>query len=255
MVAGDLYDRAVPSAEAVRVYTRRAGAHPRRPAPDRDHARQPRLGPAARRVRASSPRPAACTCAPEPSAGWPAGAARGRARPGRLLRNALPGAGTGPPRLGVPTARGHAGVLGEAMRGVRADLAIGRGVRSVVLAHAFVTGGEPTESERTIAVGGVEQVSGSVFDGVDYVALGHLHGPQELAESCATRAVRWPTRSPRRGNASRSGWSTWTRRARRGHGGTSCPCRARLATVRGRSTNCSPTRARRFWKSTTCRSR
>lgn len=85
--------------------------------------------------------------------------------------------------LGVPEARGHTGVLTEAMRRVRADLA-GRppGTRSVVLAHAFVTGGEPTESERTIAVGGVEQVPGSVFDGVDYVALGHLHGPQTLAE-------------------------------------------------------------------------
>jgi exonuclease SbcD len=83
--------------------------------------------------------------------------------------------------LGVPTARGHRGVLGEAMDRVRADLAGRPGTRSVVLAHAFVTGGESSESERTIAVGGVEQVPGSVFDGVDYVALGHLHGPQELA--------------------------------------------------------------------------
>jgi exonuclease SbcD len=55
-------------------------------------------------------------------------------------------------------------------------------VRSVVLAHAFVTGGAPSASERTISVGGVEQVPMSVFDGVDYVALGHLHGPQRLAE-------------------------------------------------------------------------
>jgi exonuclease SbcD len=55
-------------------------------------------------------------------------------------------------------------------------------VRSVVLAHAFVTGGAPSASERTISVGGVEQVPSSVFDGVDYVALGHLHGPQRLAE-------------------------------------------------------------------------
>ncbi|GAA0513518.1 nuclease SbcCD subunit D [Saccharopolyspora subtropica] len=79
--------------------------------------------------------------------------------------------------------RGHTAVLTEAMNRVRADLA-GRpaGTRSVVLAHAFVTGGERSDSERTIAVGGVEQVPGSVFDGVDYVALGHLHGPQRLAE-------------------------------------------------------------------------
>jgi exonuclease SbcD len=84
--------------------------------------------------------------------------------------------------LGIDAA-GHAGVLTEAMRRVRADLAgRGEGVRSVVLAHAFVTGGAPSASERTISVGGVEQVPSAVFDGVDYVALGHLHGPQRLAE-------------------------------------------------------------------------
>jgi exonuclease SbcD len=83
--------------------------------------------------------------------------------------------------LGVPAARGHQGVLTEAMNRVRADLAGRSDARSVVLSHAFVTGGERSESERSIAIGGVELVSGSVFDGVDYVALGHLHGPQELA--------------------------------------------------------------------------
>ncbi|HEX9338518.1 MAG TPA: exonuclease SbcCD subunit D [Pseudonocardiaceae bacterium] len=84
--------------------------------------------------------------------------------------------------LGVPAARGHQGVLTEAMNAVRADLSSRPGVRSVVLSHAFVTGGERSESERSIAIGGMELVSGSVFDGVDYVALGHLHGPQELAD-------------------------------------------------------------------------
>jgi exonuclease SbcD len=73
-------------------------------------------------------------------------------------------------------------VLTEAMRRVRADLGDRpANTRSVVLAHAFVTGGAGSDSERTIAVGGVEQVPGAVFDGVDYVALGHLHGPQTLA--------------------------------------------------------------------------
>ncbi|MBY8851553.1 exonuclease SbcCD subunit D C-terminal domain-containing protein, partial [Saccharothrix sp. MB29] len=84
--------------------------------------------------------------------------------------------------LGVPDAKGHGGVLTEAMRRVREDLAARPGARSVVLAHAFVTGGEPCESERTIAVGGVQDVSGSVFAGVDYAALGHLHGQQTLAD-------------------------------------------------------------------------
>jgi DNA repair protein SbcD/Mre11 len=84
--------------------------------------------------------------------------------------------------LAVPTARGHRGVLTEAMNRIRTDLAGRPGTRSVVLSHAFVSGGEGSESERSIAIGGVEQVPGSVFDGVDYVALGHLHGPQRLAE-------------------------------------------------------------------------
>ncbi|HEX6344146.1 exonuclease SbcCD subunit D [Umezawaea sp.] len=84
--------------------------------------------------------------------------------------------------LDVPEARGHAGVLSEAMRRVRADLDTRTSTRSVVLAHAFVSGGASSDSERTIAVGGVQDVATSVFDGVDYVALGHLHGPQVLSE-------------------------------------------------------------------------
>ncbi|MFG3257676.1 exonuclease SbcCD subunit D [Streptomyces sp. NPDC048172] len=78
---------------------------------------------------------------------------------------------------------GHTAVLRAAMERVRADLAERpEGTRSVVLAHAFVTGGEPSDSERDITVGGVASVPASVFDGVDYAALGHLHGCQRLTE-------------------------------------------------------------------------
>lgn len=52
------------------------------------------------------------------------------------------------------------------------------GVRSVVLAHAFVAGGEESESERLLTVGGSAVVNASCFQGFDYVALGHLHRPQ-----------------------------------------------------------------------------
>ncbi|MFD5658664.1 exonuclease SbcCD subunit D [Streptomyces hirsutus] len=77
----------------------------------------------------------------------------------------------------------HEAVLAAAMDRVRADLAARpRGTRSVVLAHAFVTGGTPSDSERDITVGGVAAVPAGVFDGVDYVALGHLHGCQTLTE-------------------------------------------------------------------------
>ncbi|MFF1556756.1 exonuclease SbcCD subunit D [Streptomyces sp. NPDC058279] len=84
--------------------------------------------------------------------------------------------------LGAPKV-GHEAVLGAAMDRVRADLA-GRtpGTRSIVLAHAFVTGGQASDSERDITVGGVEAVPAAVFDGVDYVALGHLHGCQKITE-------------------------------------------------------------------------
>jgi exonuclease SbcD len=82
--------------------------------------------------------------------------------------------------LGVPEVRSHAGVLAAAMDRVRADLFLRPGTRSVVLAHAFVSGGLASESERDICVGGVDLVPASVFDGVDYVALGHLHRPQTV---------------------------------------------------------------------------
>ncbi|MFD7900111.1 exonuclease SbcCD subunit D [Streptomyces sp. NPDC059568] len=77
----------------------------------------------------------------------------------------------------------HEAVLGAAMERVRTDLA-GRapGTRCVVLAHAFVVGGAPSDSERDITVGGVASVPVGIFDGVDYAALGHLHGCQILTE-------------------------------------------------------------------------
>lgn len=80
--------------------------------------------------------------------------------------------------------RGHAAVLAHAMDLVRADLAARpAGTRSAVLSHAFVSGGEPSDSERDISVGGASHVPASVFDGVDYTALGHLHGRQTMAET------------------------------------------------------------------------
>ncbi|MET7641488.1 exonuclease SbcCD subunit D [Streptomyces sp. NPDC005438] len=84
--------------------------------------------------------------------------------------------------LGAERAR-HTEVLGAAMDRVRADLAERpRGTRSVVLAHAFVVGGQGSDSERDISVGGVSAVPLSTFDDVDYVALGHLHGCQRLSD-------------------------------------------------------------------------
>ena len=93
--------------------------------------------------------------------------------------------------------RSHQAVVAAACDRIRADLA-GRpsGVRSVVLAHAFVAGAEPSDSERSIMVGGVDRVAGTVFAGIDYAALGHLHGPQspDSAEGSVVRYSGSPLR-------------------------------------------------------------
>ena len=77
--------------------------------------------------------------------------------------------------------RGHAGVLGHAAGCIRADAEV-RGIRRrVVMAHGWVSGGAASESERDISVGGVGQVPAELFAGFGYVALGHLHGQQTVA--------------------------------------------------------------------------
>ena len=191
VVAGDLYDRAVPSGEAVEVCVRvlsrvrEAGAQlVVTPGNHDSAARVGAFGEFAEagglhlRTRVSGlHRPAVVDDEHGPVAFY--GIPYLEPDPARQVL----GANADVPGAGEVEARGHAAVLGEAMNRVRADLS-GRAeqTRSVVLAHAFVTGGEGSESERRIAVGGVEQVPGAVFDGVDYVALGHLHGPQRLDE-------------------------------------------------------------------------
>jgi exonuclease SbcD len=83
----------------------------------------------------------------------------------------------------LPT-RSHHAVMAAAMERIHGDLAArSAGTRSVVLAHAFVAGGLPSESERDISVGGVSVVPLSLFDGIDYTALGHLHGRATLSDA------------------------------------------------------------------------
>lgn len=81
-----------------------------------------------------------------------------------------------------PLPRSHEAVLGAALERVRANLATEATppTTSIVIAHAFVTGARESDSERDISVGGVEDVNATIFSGIDYVALGHLHGPQEI---------------------------------------------------------------------------
>jgi exonuclease SbcD len=78
--------------------------------------------------------------------------------------------------------RTQAETLAHAMQLIRDDLE-SRGGRSIVISHCFAAGVEPTPHlERDIQQGGIDVVPLTVFDGVDYVALGHIHGRQSLSE-------------------------------------------------------------------------
>lgn len=66
-----------------------------------------------------------------------------------------------------------------ALRTAICHMAPDPGIRNVLITHQFVTGGERCESEE-INVGGADNVDAAVFAPFDYVALGHLHGPQQV---------------------------------------------------------------------------
>ena len=66
----------------------------------------------------------------------------------------------------------------SAMRMAIAQMKFTEGRRNVLVAHQFVTGAERSESEEN--VGGLDNVDASVFEKFDYVALGHIHKPQNV---------------------------------------------------------------------------
>ena len=67
----------------------------------------------------------------------------------------------------------------DAVRTAIRKMGVDRSVRNVLVTHQFVTGAERSESEET-SVGGSDNVDAQVFDDFDYVALGHIHGPQNI---------------------------------------------------------------------------
>jgi len=182
VVSGDVYDRALPQVDAVALadeaFARLAASRARVVVTSGNHDSAQRLGFGSRLMDAAGVhvRTDAAT------AGTPV-----------LLDDAHgPVAVYGLPYLDPDLlrepwqlpARSHEAALAAAMARVRADL-VRRpaGTRSVVMAHAFVAGCRPSDSERDISVGGVSMVSSEVFAGVDYTALGHLHGPHQVSES------------------------------------------------------------------------
>ena len=182
VVAGDVYDRALPPVDAVRLadetLVRLARSRAKVVLTSGNHDSAQRLGFSSRLIDAA----------------------------GVFIRSDVSGVGTpielddehGPVAVyGLPyldphavadpwqlSTRSHQEALTEAMRRVRHDLASrSPATRSVVLAHAFVAGAAPSDSERDISVGGVARVPVDVFADVDYAALGHLHGPHTLTDA------------------------------------------------------------------------
>lgn len=70
------------------------------------------------------------------------------------------------------------GAVRFALEQIRSGEAFCPNARNVLVAHQFVAGATSCESEE-LSVGGLDQVAADAFDGFDYVALGHIHGPQK----------------------------------------------------------------------------
>ncbi|MBI5503488.1 MAG: exonuclease SbcCD subunit D [Deltaproteobacteria bacterium] len=178
LLAGDVYDRALPPPDAVRllddIVTRlviEAGTAVVMIAGNHDSAE--RLGFGARVLEAgglhvAGTRPLALTLAD--ASGSIDVVAVPYAEPAVVRA-----------RLGDDTLVDHEKALVAELDRMAAGLEPGR--RRVVLAHAFVTGAVESESERPLVVGGSASVAARCFDGFDYVALGHLHRPQTVARS------------------------------------------------------------------------
>ncbi|OPX86501.1 MAG: Nuclease SbcCD subunit D [Pelotomaculum sp. PtaB.Bin104] len=81
-------------------------------------------------------------------------------------------------KLTAPEAADHNLAMRCLVRQVAA--LIPAGARAVALAHAFVAGGEESDSERPLSIGGSGMVEASCFEPFHYVALGHLHQPQSV---------------------------------------------------------------------------
>lgn len=84
--------------------------------------------------------------------------------------------------------RTHESVLRAAIATARAALSA---PRSLAVAHAYVRDAAASDSERDLAVGGAGMVDGGLFEGFSYTALGHLHAPQWVGGAAGSRRVRY----------------------------------------------------------------
>ncbi len=183
IVAGDVYDRSLPAEDAVALLDdgldalRSAGATVAIIPGNHDSAR--RLGFGARRqalggvhVFADDQRP------PEPWLFEAGGDAAVLVAVPYLDPLTAPAPVPSPDGSARP--RTHGNVLADFVGAGRDALARFTGVPSIAIAHAYVAGAVPSDSEKVLAVGGADAVDASVLGGFDYVALGHLHRPQRV---------------------------------------------------------------------------
>lgn len=178
LISGDVYDRAVPPAEAVELLDDTLTRIARTGTPAfviaGNHDSPERIGFGSRLLAASGvhvagpvgtePASVLLACDDGPVRIW-----------------MLPYADPAVVRdvLGDPSLRGHDEAF-AALAGLVRDRMV-PGERNVLLAHEFVAGGvETADSERPLTVGGTAQVARERFSGFDYVALGHLHRPQAV---------------------------------------------------------------------------
>ena len=169
LVAGDVYDRAVPPVDAVRMCEdalsrlRSTGARVVLISGNHDSARRLGFG----------------------SSLFDVAGVHLRTRPEQIASPVMltdrhgDVAVYGIPYLDIGGGTRHAELLANAVASIRAARS---GPRNIIVSHAWVTGGTVCESERDISLGGAGQVPSSVFDEFSYVALGHLHGRQTLAD-------------------------------------------------------------------------
>ncbi|WP_262504555.1 exonuclease SbcCD subunit D [Ruegeria intermedia] len=179
VIAGDIFDRAVPPASAVRMFN----SFLSRIVQETDAAIVMIAG-----NHDSADRIESMAILPDRARVLVRGAVRADEEPLILLDEAGPVAFSA-----LPFAYEHAAqeCFGDtnittphdvlAAQAVAARETVPEGARWVVLAHAFVAGGEVGDTERPLTrVGGIETVPSEVFSGAHYVALGHLHRPQQV---------------------------------------------------------------------------
>ena len=189
LIAGDIYDKAVPSAEAVQLFDdflcRLQAKCPQIFVISGNHDSPERIAFASRLIEASGVHLSPVY--------------NGRIEPhvlhdeyGEVLIYMLPFVRPSHVRHALEAASDEQIVTyTDAIRAALRQAGPDPEKRCVLVAHQFVTGASRTESE-DISVGGLDNVDASVFEGFDYVALGHIHRAQNIGTSGVIRYCGTP---------------------------------------------------------------